>query len=154
MEAKTRKARARKHFFERVMRAGECLLWSGSKDYDGYGRFWYEGRGHQAHRVAYYFEHGVWPTLVRHTCDTPSCVESAHLLSGTPKDNSDDAYARGRKNNRGSDNGFSKLTEADVFEIRAKYATGSFTQTQLANQFNVHQAHVSEIVNHIIWRHV
>ena len=39
-----------------------------------------------------------------------------------------------------------KITEAQRNEIREKYATGSFTQTQLAVEYGVTQTRVSDII--------
>jgi len=153
MNAPRREERARRRFWARTVRCGACLLWAGSCDPEGYGRFYYSGSTKRAHRVAFYWATGRWVPLVRHTCDTPHCVEPSHLLAGTQADNLSDAYARGRKDDRGSANGFSKLTEAQVLEIRSRHAAGE-TQRALAKHFGLNANHVWDIVHRRRWAHV
>ena len=84
-----------------------CVLWTGTKQTPsrvgkgGYGRIAMPGEGRQrfAHRVAYEVAHGVTlerSDVVRHTCDTPLCVNPEHLILGTQADNIRDAIKRGR----------------------------------------------------------
>lgn len=79
-----------------------CWLWNGSTDGRGYGAISTK-RGNapkKAHRVAY--ELFVGPIeaekVVRHQCDTPSCVNPNHLSIGTQKDNVHDTVRRNRLN--------------------------------------------------------
>jgi hypothetical protein len=58
------------------------------------------------------------PPLVRHTCDTPLCVNADHLLDGTKADNARDMAERGRST-FGERNRHAKLTWEQVHEIRA-----------------------------------
>lgn len=48
----------------------------------------------------------------------------------------------------------SKLTEADVRDIRDLWATGGYTQSQLASQFGVLQTTVSRLVLRQSWKHI
>lgn len=52
---------------------------------------------------------------------------------------------------RGEANGNSKLTEADVREIRNLYAAGADSQQQLADQYGVNEATVSRVVRRERW---
>jgi len=47
-----------------------------------------------------------------------------------------------------------KLTAAEVSELRARYAAGGVTQTELAREFHIVQPIVSDIVRRKFWRHV
>lgn len=160
MNAEAREARARRRFWRRVEpRPDGCWIWTGGKDADGYGAFYYNGRNQRAHRVSFQWHHGrpVESEILRHSCDFPACVRPDHLLEGSQQQNIDDAYARGRKNDAGSANGFAKLTEAQVVEIRSLYGRrgrGGFTQTQIAANYGIHQTHVSDIINRVVWKHV
>src|SRR5688572_33287595 len=64
----------------------------------GYGHVSFNGEVRRAHRVAYELAHGVAPgnLVVRHSCDTPACVNPDHLLLGTQLDNIADRNMRGR----------------------------------------------------------
>ena len=68
--------------------AGECLVWTGARDWAGYGLTTISGRMYRAHRVAWEAEHGSIPDglHIHHTCETPGCVNVAHLRAVTPKE--------------------------------------------------------------------
>lgn len=81
-------------FWRKVIAKGpdECWLWRGSLTTEGgYGqiaRTRSEGPV-RANRVAWELFNGPIPKglCVLHTCDTPSCVNPAHLYLGTRSDN-------------------------------------------------------------------
>lgn len=56
--------------------------------------------------------------------------------------------------NRGAKNGQAKLTKKKVREIRRKYETGEYYQYELAEKYNVSDAHISDIVNYKKWKHI
>lgn len=79
-------ARAEVRFERRrpIQEPGCCWIWAGSKGLNGYGLFQIGGRGSPhvgAHRFAYEMAHGPIPKgmVVMHSCDTPACVNPAHL---------------------------------------------------------------------------
>jgi hypothetical protein len=83
--------------------AAMCWLWRGARTSAGYGSFGIVALKHHevtrpAHRVAYVMAHGDLPAgvLVMHSCDTPLCVNPAHLSLGTDADNVRDAISKGR----------------------------------------------------------
>lgn len=79
------------------------------------------GRRYRANRLALEEKLGrpIRPGYVaRHTCDNPVCGNPAHLLEGTPADNSRDMVERGRSQ-RGECNPHSKLTDEQRRAIRA-----------------------------------
>jgi len=81
-----------------------CWLWVGSWNQDGYGGIAVPGRGHErAHRVSWEIAHGSIPLglMVLHSCDTPPCVNPAHLFLGTQLHNMRDAAKKGRINTAG-----------------------------------------------------
>jgi len=95
-------ARDLARFNSKVMPITEtgCHIWMGSdNNSQGYGRFWLDARGQRAHRVAYEHYKGSVPKgyYVCHTCDTPSCVNPAHLVVGTPEANMRDCINKGRR---------------------------------------------------------
>jgi hypothetical protein len=136
---------------------GACWPWIGSRFVRGYGRFSLSGKIVQAHRVAYVLTHGPIPAGlgILHRCDNPPCVNPDHLFVGTPKDNAYDRGVRGR-HPRGERSPVSKLTQAQVNEIRMTYVkaygkNGQVTQTELGERFGVHNATISRIVRRKKW---
>lgn len=55
---------------------------------------------------------------------------------------------------RGEANVRAKLTEEQVLEIRALFATGSFSQRQLAKQFSIDRTVISGIIHRRYWKHI
>ena len=101
----------------------------------------------------YSFDHG---DVVRHTCDTPWCINENHLVLGTQADNVKDSVERGRHKNpsfKGTTNPMARLTEDEVIEIRDLFADG-WTHSQLAEEFNIHRITALNIVNRKTWKHI
>lgn len=86
--------------FFRHVGESTCLIWDGPKDGGGYGFVQHEGKRWKAHRLAYHLANGGIPdgAVICHKCDTPSCVNPAHLFAGTQRDNARDMAAKGRMN--------------------------------------------------------
>ena len=136
----------------------ECWPWTATLNTRGYGTV-SGGRenGHRpvyAHRLAYALEHGEAPPLVRHTCDTPGCCNPAHMLPGTPKQNTEDAIGRGRLA-RGDRVRSYKLSPEQVAEIRAVFPDGprrgrpipgQVTYRDLAEKYGVHLESIGAVV--------
>jgi hypothetical protein len=72
----------------------------------------------------------------------------------TPKENMDHAISIGLANNSGANNGTSKLTEADVIQIRELYVKKNYTFVVLAKMFNVSFQQISNIINKKKWKHI
>jgi hypothetical protein len=120
----------------------------------GYGITSVGGTRRVAHRVSYELAKGPIPEgkVLRHSCDTPRCVNPEHLTPGTQADNMADRATRGR-NPRGMTHGRRrKLTEEHVGAIRSLFAIGSLTVGQLAARYGVSETHVNNIVHHRVWR--
>lgn len=146
-----------------------CRLWTGLKNVHGYGKFFYEGKYHLAHRLAY--EMGVGPIeqgmSICHECDIPACVEHSHLFQGTHKENIADAKRKGRTAKpwlrgirRDPDRVFhgethhkARLNPEKVRDIRQRYQGGE-TQQSLAEEYGVTQASVSALVLGKTWKRV
>jgi len=102
---------------------------------------------------------------VLHNCpdgDNPTCVNPSHLWLGTQGDNNRDMTEKGRHGMlahpelaaRGERNGFSRLTETDITEIRLRYSLGRATQTTLAAEYGVSQSHIWRILHSQAWKHI
>lgn len=139
-----------------IREPADCWLWVGSKFRSGYGSVWVLSRHRcdRAHRVAYELSKGPIPEgrVVRHTCDTPLCVNPAHLLVGTNRENSADMVARGRQN-RGEKNAHAKLTDEKVCRIRQRYDAGDRIAA-IATAFRISESHVVNVGRRRVWRHI
>jgi DNA-binding XRE family transcriptional regulator len=134
----------------------ECWPWAGSLRSNGYGQLRHLGRNLKAHRVSWEIHHGAIPPglSVLHRCDNPPCVNPAHLFLGTNADNLQDAARKGRcrgKVTRGADNPSAKLFPELVAEIRASYASGNWTQRELAGLVGVHHSTIGDIIRGETW---
>jgi len=84
---------------------------------------------------------------VCHHCDNPKCVNPSHLFIGTQKDNMIDCREKGRLNRpTGERHGNSHLKDWQVKEIKTKYNTGEFFQSELGIEYGISQTHVSRII--------
>ena len=87
-------------FWNSVDKTGECWLWTGYLQKQGYGQTIYPGgKSILAHRLAWLLTHGDLPSaeqLLRHKCDNPRCVRPDHLEVGDAASNATDRVQRGR----------------------------------------------------------
>ena len=67
-------------FCTKVKEIGDCWIWTGATNAQGYGRLWSYNRVHLAHRYAYRMWVGpIEGRDIDHTCSTRTCVWPAHL---------------------------------------------------------------------------
>lgn len=150
---------------------GPCWEWTGARNKGGYGIF----TPMTAHRFAWFLVHGPIPTglKVRHfVCDNPPCVRNdgpnSHLRLGTHEQNMDDMRSKGREAKgashgsqthpesrpHGSNASWSKLVEAQVIEMRDRYAVGGVTLKALGLEFGIATETVWSIIHRKVWKHV
>ena len=133
----------------------ECWMWTGSTVTFGHGRASRDGGANVlAHRFAYEQVYGPIPNglCVLHACDTPGCVNPAHLHLGTQLDNIAECVARGRAA-RGERNGRAKLRVDDVRAIRGAIRR-AVPHRVIAAAFGVCTKTVSRIGRRMSWKHI
>lgn len=140
-------------------RHGSCLLWTGSRYPNGYGRIGYQGRDRMAHRLAYELHHGPIPDglYVCHHCDTPNCIEPSHLFVGTQADNLDDMRRKGRwaaRDRRGESNARAKTTETEVRIVKRLRQNTDLTCPVIADCVGLPLGIVEAISAGRTWKHV
>lgn len=150
-------------FFSNIKKGDGCWEWTGWREPGGgYGRMTVaraSGNGRvseRAHRISWVLANGPIPDglSILHSCDNPGCVRPDHLRSGTAADNARDRDERNRHARlSGEAHGRSKLTEAQIEAIRAKYVPGSreFGQYGLARRYGVGQQQISRILRGERW---
>lgn len=155
-------------FWAKVNKSGDCWLWTANSGRRGYGRFGYNGRTQQAHRVAWQLTHGPIKDglCVCHSCDVPACVNPAHLWLGTQDENVSDRDKKGRhfsptgerhgsrtqpeSRPRGEAHANAKLTTEQVIAIRAD----TRSLRLVAADYGIGQQTVCKIKKGQSWAHV
>lgn len=135
-----------------------CLLWMGGTNEHGYGIIGLGTREQgtdRTHRVSWRLHRGEIPpgANVLHRCDTPACVNPAHLFLGTLSDNSRDMVTKGRDfrpDNRGERAKWRKLCSDAVRDIR----TRRMSSTSFARLYGVSKSAVCEIWRGRTWASV
>ena len=114
-------------FWRFIVKNEFCWSWTGNKAL-GYGRISTGKKPYVlilAHRLSWEIHNkqkipeGMF---VMHKCDNPECCNPEHLIIGTPKENTQDMIAKGRKRvvtSSGDKNGKSVLNEEKVRFIRS-----------------------------------
>lgn len=143
---------------------GGCWEWTGACSHNGYGTLSTSYPERRAHRYVWLTQHGPIPRgmLVLHKCDNRRCVNPSHLFLGTAKDNTRDMQAKGRlyapgpKTPLTGESGpMSKLTRADVLQIRSSYRPYVKGMTEsLAKQFGVSKAEILNVATGKRWAHI
>jgi hypothetical protein len=102
---KYRQSKTPQEYLEQRIKAADngCWLFTGLPDKNGYGQVYdvrvaKDTNVTRAHQLSYVAYKGTIPSgmLVCHSCDTPECVNPAHLWLGTPQDNMTDKVNKGR----------------------------------------------------------
>lgn len=134
-----------------------CWLWTGSyRGPNKYGQVTAFGKQMTAHRASWMafkgpIKNGLW---VLHKCDTPRCFGPDCLFLGSPQDNVDDMFAKGRNPDRKGENcGTSKLSNEQVLEIVGLLASG-VKGAHIAAMFYVEKSTIYGIAKGECWTHI
>jgi len=133
-----------------------CHLWTAGADEKGYGYF-RAGKMRRAHRTAWEIKNGPIPAgmCVCHKCDTPACVNEAHLFLGSKAANAADRDAKGRRAPpKGGLNGRAKIDEATVRGIRLALKSPGYTQQRIADLYGITKRSVESISQRATWSHI
>jgi len=143
----------------RCIKDGECLLWTGAKNSDGYGNVNVNGQYLKVHRLMYTLIYGKTNKSVLHRCDKPACVNPYHLFEGTQDDNMKDAKSKGRMR-KGESHCKSILTPDKVLEIRNFYTllgdnkAPYGTIPMLAKKYGVSYDTIQQVRYNRSWHHL
>ncbi len=132
-----------------------CTLWSGP-DRKGYPDLTLPGQVH-LNVCRHVLEQKLGRKLLtheqtRHTCDTPLCVNAAHLIPGTCLQNKRDAMDRGR-HSRGERVNTAKLSAPEVLAIPARIASGE-SRRGVARELGLCKSTVARIASGKYWSHL
>jgi hypothetical protein len=139
--------KVKERFESKVDRTGDCHVWTAYKNQDGYGKFKFDGRMVNAHRVAWSLVNGEIPPgmHVLHSCDNPGCVNPEHLFLGTHQDNMDDKVSKGRT---------ARVLSSDLVHYIRMWSALGATQTHIANRIGVGRFTVQNVLSGRTWSHV
>lgn len=129
------------------VRSEDCILWPYGKDRQGRAMVRHSGKMQIAARLMCVMAHGEPPTPeheAAHNCGNGhlGCINDLHLRWATHTENQHDRLGHGT-DSRGAKHGKSRLTEDDVYAIRA--ARGVKRQRDTATKFGITAMAVSRI---------
>lgn len=127
-------------FWARVDTSGECWVWNGARETNGYGHTSFEKKGVGAHRMAFFFAFGRWPKpLCLHRCGNRACCRPDHLREGTHAENMADMIASGRA--RGGRKALGIESVRLIYEL-----SNSMPMRELAHIFGVSRSCIKKIL--------
>jgi hypothetical protein len=156
--------RRKKNFWRRVEKLGTeagCWIWMGWVSEIGYGYMAIGNNMRAAHRVSWVLHFGAIPpgeghhgTCVLHDCDTPLCVNPAHLHLGTQQKNVKERDMKGRRRApKGEQSTNAVLTDESVRLIRKLHAEG-IPKLQLSRRFKAGRTTITRAIDRLTWTHI
>lgn len=143
-------------WYAKVKITDTCWIWLACRNDDGYGHIAISSgtKTMSAHKASHMLHKGPVPENmdVLHNCapnkDNPSCVNPAHLWTGTASENSIDASNKSWGRDRSHWN--SSLSEVQVMEI-FKMSKGGASNKEIADKFGKDPSHISKILHGQRW---
>jgi hypothetical protein len=128
-------------FWSRVDKSGECWIFLGSKDKDGYGVFMSNYKGYRAHRFSMMLSGLTIPDgmVARHLCNVRACVNPAHLTFGTQAENVRDAIESGTFNPR-------RTTPEEESAIKAAFLAKRSSVVEFLEETGMSRTHLYRII--------
>lgn len=131
---------------------GQCWEWKRHCSPEGYGWIYIHRCPLLSHRFSFAVFNRCDPqNQVCHHCDNPKCVNPDHLFEGTQLENMRDCSLKGRNYvTSGEKNPKSKLTDAQVFEIRSS----SLPTSKLVETYGVTRLTIWRAKTGYSWPHI
>lgn len=148
---------ANERLMAKIRIEGDCWMWTGSTDKDGYGRLSAKIGGvalKKAHTVSYTLRTGeLVPKgkLLMHSCDRPGCVNPDHLSVGTALENSRDMVAKGRVPDQTGENAPGAILTA---AMAVAILSDARTYAVIAKDFGIAASTVGSLKQRVSWKAV
>ena len=134
---------------------GDCWLWHGAMNGEGYGILYIDGDQYYVHRAVYrLYNDDLGDLQVNHHCDIKNCANPNHLYAGDKSDNAKDIWARGHRRSedwRGEIIPGSVLTEEQAREIKRRLNSGEETHAEIAEDYPVTESTIGNISAGLAW---
>ena len=141
--------KVRIRFYAKVDRSSgpnACWPWRGAKDWDGYGKFNFQGKIRSAHSVSMHLKTGMTMESIgegRHTCDTTDCCNPDHVIHGTHAQNMGDKKERNRVKRK-------FLSISTKQEVELDVANGCRDWKSLSIKYGVTPRRIRQIAQEVI----
>ncbi len=142
-------SRLPQRFWGRVKPVGGCWLWQGASRGSGpYGCYWNGHKNTSTHRASYAALVGPINDgkFVCHSCDTPKCVNPAHLFLGTNLDNCRDCVIKGR-----TKPAFPKKLDADRVRLIRRMASAGRSGASISREMGISETLASRVIRRTEW---
>ena len=136
---------------------GDCWLWAGGNR-NGYGVISICDWPIYAHRLSYFYQHGVFPSEnACHKCDLGRCVNPEHLIDADQVFNVRDMWNKGRAvappHSYGEEHHAAHISNEDAARIRELMAGGA-GQREIAAMFGVSNSTAWRIGRGVVRNHL
>jgi hypothetical protein len=147
---------SQERFFQKIKKTEACWIWTGRKNWKGYGEVKCNNKSYKSHRLSWIIHFGCIPEkmCILHKCDNPCCVNPNHLFLGTHQDNMIDMFQKGRGNRAfGTRVTPSKLNEEKVRSLRNDFYSG-MKRDDILMKYSISKRAMYLVAKRITWKHV